>query len=59
MLDDEQAQLSDELGVAAEGEIGLDPSFDRLPTSLLEVQHRVTCERLVFEVCQSGAAPEG
>ena len=47
---DERLELADELGVAAEREIGLDPLFERRELQLVEARDLRLCERLVGEV---------
>ena len=56
---DERLQLADELGVAAEREVGLDPLFERRQLQLVQARDLRLCERLVGEVGQGGAPPEG
>ena len=56
---DERLQLADELGVAAEREVGLDPLFERRELQLVQARDLRLCERLVGEVGQGGTPPEG
>ena len=58
MLGDERAQLSDELAVAAEREIGVDPPLERDEPELLEPCDRGLGERLVCEIGQGLAPPQ-
>ena len=55
---DEAFELPDELGMTAEGEIGLDASFLCGQAKLLEPGDLSLCEGLVGEVRERGAAPE-
>ncbi len=55
---DEALELGDELGVAAEGEVGVDPLLEHDRAELLEPRDLVLRERLVQEVGERGAAPE-
>lgn len=56
---DELLQLADDVRVPAEGEIGLDPPLERGQAQLLEPGDRRLRERLVGEVGERWAAPEG
>ena len=58
MSRDELLQLADELRVAPECELGVDPSLDRREPNLLEPLDRGPGERLVREIGERGAAPE-
>src|SRR5205807_1316098 len=58
MLCDKRLKLSDELRVAAEGEIGLDSLHDCDHAALLQELSRRERERLVGEVRERRAAPE-
>ena len=55
---DERLELGDELGVAREREVGVDPLLERDRAQLLEPCDLGLCERLVEEVGQGGAAPQ-
>ena len=55
---DELLQLADELRVAAERELGVDPPLDRGEPDLLEPLDRGPRERLVREIGERRAAPE-
>ena len=55
---DERLELRDELGVAAERKIGLDPLLERDRAELLEPRDLGLGERLVEEVGERRAAPE-
>ena len=59
MPSDERLQLADQLGVAAEREVGLDALFERRQLQLVQARDLRLCERLVGEVGQGGAPPEG
>ena len=59
MAGHERLELADELAVAAEGEIGLDPLFERRELKLFEACDLGLCERFVGEVDKRGTAPEG
>ena len=59
MPSDERLQLADQLSVAAEREVGLDPLFERRQLQLVQARDLRLCERLVGEVGQGGAPPEG
>ena len=54
----ERLELTDELGVAPAGEIGLDASLHAREPELLETVGRALCERVVREVGQGWSAPE-
>ena len=58
VLRDETLELADELRMAAEREIGLDPLLERREAKLLEADDRGLGELLVGEVRQRRAAPE-
>ncbi len=58
MLGHERLELAHELGVAAAGEIGVDPVLERADPHVLEPSDRGPRERLRGEVGQRGAAPE-
>ena len=58
MRGDELLQLTDELRVSAERELGVDPSLDGRKPNLLEALDRDPCERLVRKIGESSAAPE-
>ena len=55
---DERLELGDELGVAPEREVGLDPLLERDGAELLEPRDLGLGERLVEEVGERRAAPE-
>ena len=55
---DDRLELGDELRVAAEREVGLDPLLEHDGAQLLETGDLGLCERLVREVGERGAAPE-
>ncbi len=59
MPSDERLQLADELSVAAEREVGLDALFERRQLQLVQARDLALCERLVGEVGQGRAPPEG
>jgi len=50
MLADEPLELGHELGVAAEGEVGLDPLLERGQAQLVETRDLGLCERLERDV---------
>ena len=58
MTRDELLQLTHELRVASQGELGVDPPLDRSEPNLLEPLDRCLGERLVCEIGECGAAPE-
>ena len=58
MLGDEAFQLADELGVAAEREVRLDPPLERRESKLVQPPDRRLRERLVGEVGERRPAPE-
>ena len=58
MLGDERAQLSDQLDVTTEREVGLDPLFERRQPDLLQPSDGDLRERFVVEVGQRRAAPQ-
>jgi hypothetical protein len=55
---DEGAELSDQLRVSAEREVGVDPCLQRRQPLVLELGERIARERLVLEIRQRPAAPE-
>ena len=55
---DELLELSDELRMAAECEIGVDPVLGRRQAELVETGDLVLCERLAGHVCERRASPE-
>ena len=55
---DQCLELADDVGVAAEGQVGLDPVFDRAEPELLQPPGLHLRERLAAEVAEGGAAPE-
>ena len=55
---DEGLELADQLRVAAEGEVGLDPLLERVQTELLEPCDLALDELLVTEIGERRAAPE-
>jgi len=55
---DELLQLTDELRVASQSEVDVDPPFDRSEPNLLEPLARCPGERLVREIGERGPAPE-
>ena len=58
MLADERLDLADELRVAAEREVGLEPPLERLQAKLFETWGLGLRERLVGEVGKRRPAPE-
>ena len=58
MLGDQRLELADELGVAAEREVGLDPLLERRQPQLLEPRRLDPRERLVVELGQRRPAPQ-
>jgi hypothetical protein len=58
MPGDERLQFADQLGVAAEREVSLDPLFQRGQLQLVQARDLRLCERLVGEVGQGRAPPE-
>ena len=58
VLADEHLDLADELGVAAEREVGLEPPLERLQAELFEARNLGLRERLVGEVGKRRPAPE-
>ena len=58
MLGDQRTELADELGVAAERKVGLDPFFEREQAQLLQARDLGDEGALVGEVGQRVAAPE-
>ena len=58
MLPGQRLELADQLGIAAERELRLDPPLDRGQAQLLEPGDLRLSERLVGEVGQRRAAPE-
>ena len=55
----ERLELADELTVAAEGKIRLDPLFERRELKLVEACDLCLCERFVGEIGKGGTAPAG
>ena len=58
MLGNQDLELADELGRAAEGEIGVDPILQRREAKLLEAPDSRSRPRLVGELDQRRAAPQ-
>ena len=58
MLGDERLELADQLGVAAAGQIGVDPLLERRQPQLLETGDLGLRERLVGEVGERRPAPK-
>ena len=58
MLGDDRLELSDELAVAPELEVGVDPRRERAQPQLLEAGDLRLGELLVGEVRERGPAPE-
>ncbi len=58
VCENERLDLSDELGVASESEVGLEPAFERLQAELFEARNLGLRERLVGEVGERRTAPE-
>src|SRR5207248_11173614 len=58
MLGDERLELADELGVAAEREVGLDPLEQRRQAKLVQALGLAACEPLEAKVGQGRATPE-
>ena len=58
MLGDERLELTDELVVAPEQQVGVDPELDRRQPDLLEPGDRRLGEALVGEVRERRAPPE-
>ena len=58
MLGDERLELADELVVAPEREVRVDPELDRRQPDLLEPGDRRLGEALVGEVGERRAAPQ-
>src|SRR5579863_8846726 len=58
MLRNERLELRDQVGVAAEREVGVDPFLKRRKTQLLETADRVLRERLVAELRERRPAPQ-
>ncbi len=58
MVGDESLELGDQVGVASEGEIGVDAGFDRPHPKLVEAADLVLCELLVGEVGQRRPPPQ-
>ena len=58
MFEDELLELSDELPMAAEGELRLDPLLERREANLFEPLDRRLGKRLVGEVGERRATPE-
>src|SRR5580765_545816 len=57
MLGDQRLQLADQLQVAAEREIGLDPPLQRRQPEILQASRFRTCKRLVPDVGQRRTTP--
>jgi hypothetical protein len=57
VLSDQRLQLGDQLGVAAEGQVGLDPGLQDGQVPLGEPGALGLGERLVGELCQRPATP--
>jgi hypothetical protein len=57
MLDDERAELSDQVVMAPAAEIGLDPQLDCCEPDLLEPGDSGLGEALVCEVAEGGTSP--
>jgi hypothetical protein len=58
MRGDEPFELADEVGVAAQGEVGLDSLLERAEAELLQPRCLGLSERLIGELVQRWAAPE-
>ena len=58
MLGHEGLELADEVVVAAEREVGVDPALERRDAKLLELEDRRLGERLVGEVGEGRSAPQ-
>jgi hypothetical protein len=58
MLADEHLKFSDELGVAAESEVGLEPALERSQAELLEARNLALRKRLVREVGKRRSTPQ-
>ena len=58
MLGDEALELADEVGVASEREVGLDPFFERAQAQLLQACDLWLGERLVGELVQRRPSPQ-
>jgi len=58
VLDDERIQLTDDLGVAVERQLGVDQLLDGADPQLGEPRGLVLVERLVREVAQRRSGPE-
>ena len=58
MLGDQRLQLADQLGVAAERQVGLDPLLERRQPQILEPAALDPRERLLAELGQRRAAPQ-
>jgi hypothetical protein len=56
---DQRLQLAHDLGVAAEGEPGLDPQLDRRHSQLFQAADLLLGERLVREVVERSSPPQG
>src|SRR5207244_950171 len=59
VLGGERFELSYELVVASEGQVGLDPVLDDGEPLLLQASRLLSRERLIDEICQGRSAPEG
>jgi hypothetical protein len=58
VLADERFELADELGVAAEREVGLEPPLERAEAELLQAESLALRTRRVSKVCERRSAPE-
>jgi hypothetical protein len=58
VLGDERLELSDQVGVAAEREVGLDPFLNRCQTELVEAHRLLPDDSVVFEVRKEWPPPE-
>ena len=58
VLENERLDLSDELGMAAEREVGLEPALERLQAELFEAGNLGLSERLLGEIGKRRPAPE-
>ena len=59
MLGDEALQLADDVGVASEREVGLDPLLERVQAQLLQPRDLRLGERLECELVQRRPPPQG
>ncbi len=55
---DERLELPDQLVVAPEGEVGVDPELERREAYLLEPRRRSLCKTLVGEIRERRAPPQ-